>query len=71
MYRSRAFSPLVAALVTALAWFLVSVAGGRSFGAKEVAIVALASFVIVAAWRARRLRRERMQAEELRDSALW
>ena len=71
MYRSRAFVPVASLLVTCALWLLAPFILGRSFRPLELVLLAAVSVALFAIWRVRRLRTERMEAESMRDSALW
>jgi hypothetical protein len=71
MYRSRAFVPVAALLVTCALWLLAPFLLGRRFRPLELVLLVVVSAALFAIWRVRRLRMERMEAESMRDSALW
>lgn len=71
MHLTPMASVVVALLLAALLWLAAPVAIGRALKPWEALVFAAAIFAFLEWWRERRLRRERLQTESLRDSALW
>ena len=74
-FRTLRFTPIatlaIAVALAAAIWLVTPVLSGRQLRLWEVLVVLAAVFAMLEFWRARRLRREREQTENMRDSALW
>ena len=71
MYLTPMGNFVVAVLLGALLWVVIPVVTGHPLRLWEVLVAAAAILALLEWWRARQIRREHEQTENLRDSALW